>query len=429
MKSTILPSGPLFSFNITTYQITNHSCCRDDPSLDENTRLRNRIAELESLVRELRGLFHPPSIIRFSLKPRFSKGKPHPRWAESNFRDGDPNEKWHSRATKSGPSVKRRGHSPEGPDDQVHENDRGGSGIVPLLAPIKTETTSEVNHPNLYRFSPSPAPSMRYHIFQADARSSPASSYDNEQQCQSYGGGPHSSGGGSSISFHSSPSLPPIQYSNNTRNSARSPFQNSAGSGGNYAFDRCEEDATYVEQYASDMSSRPPSFCPCRTSLATGHVFIALNQQLQNTVNSLRQYNQHPPNSQCVLYRRIVELHSLIQYVFAYSRLSRATPDIIFSSSSLLFFPFSPLRLGGGGDSADGSLGTYDDDISTPTDSDIMTPISASNSFHAPSTGGGPSSQEWQAMAASYSSYFHVHPPQPPPPHGDGQHGIYNVGG
>ena len=28
---------------------------RDDPGLDETTRLRNRIAELESLVRELRG--------------------------------------------------------------------------------------------------------------------------------------------------------------------------------------------------------------------------------------------------------------------------------------------------------------------------------------------------------------------------------------
>lgn len=28
---------------------------RDDPNVDENTRLRNRIAELESLVRELRG--------------------------------------------------------------------------------------------------------------------------------------------------------------------------------------------------------------------------------------------------------------------------------------------------------------------------------------------------------------------------------------
>ncbi|KIP01145.1 hypothetical protein PHLGIDRAFT_80941 [Phlebiopsis gigantea 11061_1 CR5-6] len=31
---------------------------RDDPNIDETTRLRNRIAELESLVRELRGAPH-----------------------------------------------------------------------------------------------------------------------------------------------------------------------------------------------------------------------------------------------------------------------------------------------------------------------------------------------------------------------------------
>jgi len=31
--------------------------CRDDPTIDETTRLRNRIAELESLVRELRGKY------------------------------------------------------------------------------------------------------------------------------------------------------------------------------------------------------------------------------------------------------------------------------------------------------------------------------------------------------------------------------------
>lgn len=30
---------------------------RDDPTIDEATRLRNRIAELESLVRELRGAY------------------------------------------------------------------------------------------------------------------------------------------------------------------------------------------------------------------------------------------------------------------------------------------------------------------------------------------------------------------------------------
>nr|GAT59549.1 predicted protein [Mycena chlorophos] len=106
---------------------------RDDPSLDENTRLRNRIAELESLVRELRG-------------------KPHPRWADAALHSSsaDPNEKWHSRASKqlqqphAGPSSassssyqppsslgKRRLSSPG-----RHHHSHGPHGLLP---PIKTE--------------------------------------------------------------------------------------------------------------------------------------------------------------------------------------------------------------------------------------------------------------------------------------------------
>jgi hypothetical protein len=40
---------------------------RDDPTLDENTRLKNRIAELESLVRELRGKRHRSNSPTFTL--------------------------------------------------------------------------------------------------------------------------------------------------------------------------------------------------------------------------------------------------------------------------------------------------------------------------------------------------------------------------
>ncbi|KZT12137.1 uncharacterized protein LAESUDRAFT_167814 [Laetiporus sulphureus 93-53] len=54
---------------------------RDDPNINEITRLRNRIAELESVLREMRG-------------------KPHPRWAETGYRGGDAHENRHSR-TKS----------------------------------------------------------------------------------------------------------------------------------------------------------------------------------------------------------------------------------------------------------------------------------------------------------------------------------------
>jgi hypothetical protein len=60
---------------------------RDDPNVDEITKLRNRIAELESLVRELRG-------------------KPHPRWVDNGANQAPPtdnndlSEKWHTRAFK-----------------------------------------------------------------------------------------------------------------------------------------------------------------------------------------------------------------------------------------------------------------------------------------------------------------------------------------
>jgi hypothetical protein len=44
---------------------TRHS--RDDPNVDESTRYRNRIAELESLVRELRG--KSSSLTLFPIHP------------------------------------------------------------------------------------------------------------------------------------------------------------------------------------------------------------------------------------------------------------------------------------------------------------------------------------------------------------------------
>ena len=317
----------------------------------------------------------PSSIPKFSIS-----GKPHPRWAEPNFCEGDPSEKWHSRASKSGPSVKRPGHSPDGPDDHVIDDDR--NGLV----------------------------SMRYHVFQADVRSSPGSSYENEQH---YSSGPPSSGGGSSISFHPSPPAAAIQYNTSVRNSAHSPFQNSTTGGGGYAFDRYDDD-TYVEPYTSDISPRH-SFCPCRTSLSTNHVYVALGQQLQNTVSSLRQYHQHPPHSSCLLYRRIIELTALLQYVFSPRNCAFLK---VFTSTSLSTNAGDPIDSGATGTA-------YDDDLSTPTDSDIMTP-SSHTSYH-PASSSGPSSHEWQAMAVGHNSFFHVPPSAPPPTGEHGHHSIYST--
>ncbi|KAF7298647.1 Zn(2)-C6 fungal-type domain-containing protein [Mycena indigotica] len=168
---------------------------RDDPSIDESTRLRNRIAELESLVRELRGMSfrlivscatsqlaahiarsrlttslhyytYLPSCVPYpplhhSLPP---PGKPHPRWADAALRDGDPAEKWHSRASKHcPPPAKRRLSSPGLSSASAHLSSSSAhppaATIHPqrtLLPPIKTEDTGAGG--GLYRFSASPPP-------------------------------------------------------------------------------------------------------------------------------------------------------------------------------------------------------------------------------------------------------------------------------
>ncbi|KAJ7019442.1 hypothetical protein C8F04DRAFT_964022 [Mycena alexandri] len=266
---------------------------RDDPSVDENTRLRNRIAELESLVRELRG-------------------KPHPRWADSNFRDGDPNEKWHSRATKCAPLTKRR-HSPDlSPGDAPRPPQ--------LLPPIKTEVAAEAS-PHLYRFSASPGPprSGGYAAapFSEVHRSSSAGSFD--------GGGtydyPLSGSDDGHYGGHYSPS------------SAGGSGSGGRGGGGS-------------------------AYCSCRASPGMAHAYISLSQALQTTLGAARTYAVHPPGTPCVLYRRIADLASLMQYVV--------------------------LR---GTDPTDPAGPAYDSN--TPTDSEVLTPLSASastGSFH----GGSP---------------------------------------
>ena len=56
MKSMTRPSGEPMTGAITSKCKANIQFSRDDPSVDETTHLKSRIAELESLVRELRGL-------------------------------------------------------------------------------------------------------------------------------------------------------------------------------------------------------------------------------------------------------------------------------------------------------------------------------------------------------------------------------------
>jgi len=185
--------------------------------------------------------------------------------------------------------------------------------------------------------------------------------------------------------FHTSTHMHNIPY-NNHHGPGPPQYGNGAGAGGagSYPMNSSDNDRIYG-QYSPDTSHQQ-SFCPCRTNLSTSQSFIVLMEQLQNTINTLRQYSPHPSNTHCLIYRRIVELNNLMH---------------------------------SGNHPTEGPTSSYDD-LSTPTDSEILTPLSASSShtsFHGSS--GASSSHEWHALAAAgYDPYFPMQPA--------GQHGIYH---
>ncbi|OJA12188.1 hypothetical protein AZE42_03941 [Rhizopogon vesiculosus] len=309
---------------------------RDDPTVDEATRLRNRIAELESLVRELRG-------------------KPHPRWAEANFRDGDPSERWHSRAAKNNMQLRRRSR----PDDVLERPNQEPRGLVSAAgAPVKIEPVADITQPHLYRFTPSPPASYTFH---SDNSASPPFERQN---------GHHYSNSlpsnGRSMPYSSPTSNQNMTYNHHHTDSS---FQEN---GHVYPMNSAEQDKVFGNHFAESPVSH--SFCSCRTNPATGHALISLSHQLQSTLNSLRQYAQHPENSQCQLFRRITELYNLM---------SSNDPDEASGS------PYGTLP--------------------TPTESDILSSHSSSSTpFHGSSS---TSVSEWSAMASSrYNPYFPVSP-------------------
>jgi len=308
---------------------------RDDPTLDESTRLRNRIAELESLVRELRG-------------------KPHPRWAEGNFRDGDQSERWHSRAQKYSPQAKRCAE-PESVDDLPDAQ----------IPSIKTEPRSENNHSPLYGFaSPSPGSTMRYNNIQSGVPSPPIFPYDDRRQ--SYDSG--SPRGASAMSYPTSA----IAYHHQHHHpDSSSTYSNSSGG---YDQSEFEDDRAYSQRFTA-TSSPVQQYCPCRTNPGSSHVLMSLTHHLQSATNNLRQYPQHTLDSPCILYRRIAELNHLM--------------------------------LGGNTRGHAGSTSTYGAGaLPTPTDSEIMSPLSSTSSPYDPPSAGH-HGQEWAAIAAAgYNPYF-----------------------
>ncbi|TCD63982.1 hypothetical protein EIP91_004715 [Steccherinum ochraceum] len=120
---------------LCVYQVDDPTAM-DDPNLDQNMRLRRRIAELESLVRDLRG----------------GAGKPHPRWMKPNSEDTGGPERWHSRSKKS-PQFDNQRYA----IDDIHITEKD------MASPTdKLEQSTGVPQRRLYHPSTSPPLMMGY---------------------------------------------------------------------------------------------------------------------------------------------------------------------------------------------------------------------------------------------------------------------------
>ncbi|KAF5317803.1 hypothetical protein D9619_012675 [Psilocybe cf. subviscida] len=420
---------------------------RDDPSIDENQRLKNRIAELESLVRELRGMSpffsHSvprtatlflanadalPPFLALSCSSLFSTCKPHPRWAESSFRDGDPNEKWHSRATKCAPLQTKRTTSNEdnslltglSPITRNNSASTAGSMSNPsagpgaptrngsmLVAGIKTEDPSNGvgmhgvgGSPQLYRFSPSPQPGQRgaFHPYgqqqqhQIDVRSDGSSGsgggFDDGERGSNGNRSPYTYGaaaivaGGANNSGH---------YSD-------------GGGGGGGGSDDGYHGSPHVYGAGGSNGSNPNgaetghSTCGCRANPSVHLAYMALASNLQSGLQALRQFHGAAGSHGCPAYRKALEL------------------------SAVLTDQDSPLVLGGG-NPFDGSGPSSDA-------GDIMTPLSASSAGLSPSALHHPhhlphhlQQQHAQQQHSPHVQHTtHPHPQQHPHTHQHQQH-------
>jgi hypothetical protein len=201
---------------------------------------------------------------------------------------------------------------------------RNGRAVHSLLSPIKTEPIAEANS-HLYRFSQSPAPSMRYHNFQTSVRSDSSPSFDNNTRPGAYPSNYHSSQSAAGNGQGNGHYTPQNGGGGATNGAAPSSYSDGGGGGGGgasgYALASSDDgngSTAYSDHYGSVGSNSPQTHfaCPCRTTPALGMAYMSLSQTLQTSLSSLRQYsNHHAPNSQCTLFRRIVDLNNALQYV------------------------------------------------------------------------------------------------------------------
>jgi hypothetical protein len=316
------------------YEVDDPSL-RDNPGIDELTHLKSRIAELECVVRELRG-------------------KPNPKWTKPGIHNSYSHERWHSRSKRwQNPSIK---HSSSSPSSYQCGSDDASTFPSTPLTPIKVEVIHErpmSPSDQLYHVTPSPTDTSAAESYPltegTDSDSYQTQTHFNHiNHCLSFAPRlfvspqhqqqPQPPQSYDSLSYHEAPITAPVQ--NDTPASESSPnlyyhrhatavasphtpldFSRNTGFSLNIRMNgaplvsRGSERSSYFDLSPCESDGAVPSYCPCRSS--TGPAIAMLSHSLQNTMRALGTFPGHgqPQNTPCRLYRKVAELSDLLRCV------------------------------------------------------------------------------------------------------------------
>lgn len=214
---------------------------------------------------------------------RILSGKPHPRWAEPNFCDGDASEKWHSRSTRrSQLQFRNRGHT----IDSAQPSSTTPSTVVKQEQPPEQQQQAQ-----LYRLSPSPGPQLSF-----DGNLPP--NFSHRDGHQSHG--------------DCSPNPNDLHYSPSSSSSSSLGYAQPRPPT-NGVLSMPNNDLYYHQPYIRSETGASDPSCSCLTNPAAGHPLISLTHQLQNTIELLRQLPEHATRHNCVILKRITQLNDLMQ--------------------------------------------------------------------------------------------------------------------
>lgn len=236
-------------------------------------------------------------------------GKPHPRWADSNFCDGDATEKWHSRSSKRlqvQSSRQRR-------DDIDTSIGRQGEHITSQMAStVKAEQLADTqshNHTQLYRLSPDDSQLIHETTNTTTTSSSPAShAYRNQRSMQQHYGGHYSPIEDPGLAYSPTTSIDSANYGEqrHTNGTANGDYYQTAYE--RHLHSHLDPGSTSSSSYAS---------CTCLSNQTIAHpILLSLSNQLQNSLDLLKRLPEHNGRHHCAIVKRVVELDSIIQYVF-----------------------------------------------------------------------------------------------------------------